>query len=349
MKFGLFDQNDASGLPPHEQYENRLQLIELCDRSGFHIYQVSEHHGTPLSLTPSPSVWLAAVAQRTKRIRLGPLVYLLPIYNPIRLAEEICMLDQLSGGRFEFGVGRGASPHEIRFLGVRPEEAADIHREAFDVVMQGVTTGRVNHSGRWQLDDVPLAVRPFQRPHPPIWYASASPESAVWPAENGYNVIAGGPIERVASVAAGYREAFAKAHPNAETMPLIGMNRYVVVADTDAEAEAIARKAWVTFYESFILLWKKLGGQPVNAKLPPEIGPLLEGGLAIAGRPETVAAKLHEQIARAKVTFLSGSFVFGDMRHDAARHSLELFASKVMPELSSIGEPRASAPSLAEA
>ena len=150
-------------------------------------------------------------------------------------------------------------------------------------------------------------------------------------------------------MAAGYREAFAKAHRNAETMPLIGMNRYVIVADTDAEAEAIARKAWTTFYESFILLWKRLGGQPVNAKLPPEIEPLLESGLAIAGRPETVAAKLHEQIARAKVTFLSGSFVFGDMRHDAARHSLELFASKVMPELSSIGEPRASAPSLAEA
>ena len=349
MKFGLFDQNDANGLPPHEQYENRLQLIELCDRSGFHIYQVSEHHGTPLSLSPSPSVWLSAVAQRTKWMRLGPLVYLLPIYNPIRLAEEICMLDQLSGGRFEFGVGRGASPHEIRFLGIRPEEAADIYREAFEIVMQGVTTGKVNHSGRWQFEDVPLAVRPFQRPHPPLWYASASPESAVWPAQNGYNVIAGGPIERVTAVAAGYREAFAKAHPEAETMPLIGMNRYVVVADTDAEAEAIARNAWVTFYDSFSLLWRKLGGQPVNAKLPPELGPLLENGLAVAGRPETVAAKLNEQIARTKVTFLSGSFVFGNMRNDVARHSLELFASKVMPELASLGEDRAPAPSLAEA
>lgn len=348
MKFGLFDQNDASGLPAPEQYEKRLQLIAFCDASGFHIYQVSEHHGTPLSLSPSPSVWLAAVAQRTKRIRLGPLVYLLPIYNPVRLAEEIAMLDNLSGGRFEFGVGRGASPHEIRFLGLRPEEAADAYREAFEIILQALTTGKVTHSGaHWQFDETRLAVRPVQQPHPPLWYASASPESAAWPAQNGYNVIAGGPIERVAAVAAGFREAFARAHPEAGTMPLIGMNRYIVVADTDAEAESIARRAWARFYDSFILLWRELGGQPANAKLPPDIGPLLESGLAVAGGPDKVTATLRDQIVRANVTFLSGSFVFGDMDHEAARRSLELFASKVMPELAGLGEPETAARSFA--
>ena len=113
MKFGVFDQNDRSGLPLAEQYEKRLLLAELSDRLGFHAFHMSEHHGTSLSMTPSPSVWMAALAQRTKRLRLCPLVYLLPTYHPARLYEEICILDHLSGGRFEFGVGRGASPHPV--------------------------------------------------------------------------------------------------------------------------------------------------------------------------------------------------------------------------------------------
>jgi alkanesulfonate monooxygenase SsuD/methylene tetrahydromethanopterin reductase-like flavin-dependent oxidoreductase (luciferase family) len=111
MKFGIFDHMDRSGAPFGEQYESRLQLIEAYDRGGFYAYHVAEHHGTPLGYSPSPSVFLAAVAQRTKRLHFGPLVYLLPLYHPLRLIEEICMLDQMSGGRFELGVGRGVSPH----------------------------------------------------------------------------------------------------------------------------------------------------------------------------------------------------------------------------------------------
>ena len=99
MQFGVFDQNDLETLPLADQYENRLRLIEFYDHSGFRTYHMSEHHSTPLSMTPSPSVFLAAVAQRTQRIRLGPLVYVLPMHHPLRLAEEICMLDHLSRGR----------------------------------------------------------------------------------------------------------------------------------------------------------------------------------------------------------------------------------------------------------
>ena len=109
MQFGIFDQNDHGPYPLSEQYENRLQLIEFYDRAGFRTYHMSEHHSTPLNLTPSPSVFLAAAAQRTKHLRLGALVYVLPAHHPLRLAEEICMLDHLSRGRVEVGIGRGAS------------------------------------------------------------------------------------------------------------------------------------------------------------------------------------------------------------------------------------------------
>src|SRR4029078_306247 len=96
MQFGIFDHLDRNDLPLHEYYEARLKLIEIYEQAGFYSYHVAEHHSTPLRMAPSPSVFLAAVAQRTTRLRFGPLVYALPLYHPIRLIEEICMLDQMS-------------------------------------------------------------------------------------------------------------------------------------------------------------------------------------------------------------------------------------------------------------
>src|ERR1700754_3808085 len=112
MQFGIFDQNDLGLSPLSEQYENRLKLIEFYDRAGFRSYHMSEHHSTPLSMTPAPSVFLSAASQPTKRLRVGALVYVLPAHHPHRLAEEICMPDPLSNGRLGVGIGRGASPHE---------------------------------------------------------------------------------------------------------------------------------------------------------------------------------------------------------------------------------------------
>src|ERR1700735_10696 len=106
LEFGIFDHLDRNDLPLHEYYEERLKVIEAFDRSGFYAYHVAEHHATPLGMAPSPSVFLSAVGQRTQTLRFGPLVYPLVMYHPLRLAEEICMLDHMSGGRFEFGIGR---------------------------------------------------------------------------------------------------------------------------------------------------------------------------------------------------------------------------------------------------
>ncbi len=109
MKFGVFDHLDRNDRPLHAFYQERLQFVEAYDRAGFYAYHTAEHHATPLGLAASPSVFLAAVAERTRNLRFGPLVYTLPLHHPLRLAEEICMLDQLSEGRFELGVGRGTS------------------------------------------------------------------------------------------------------------------------------------------------------------------------------------------------------------------------------------------------
>ena len=99
LDFGMFDWLDAGPCSTAELYEARLQLIEMAEQAGFYGYHMAEHHGTPLGMAPSPALFLAALTQRTSRIRFGPMAYLLPLYHPLRLIEELCMLDHLSDGR----------------------------------------------------------------------------------------------------------------------------------------------------------------------------------------------------------------------------------------------------------
>src|SRR6059058_2947782 len=134
MEFGVFDHLDRYDGALADYYEDRLKIAEAYDRAGFHAYHLAEHHSTPLGMAPSPSLFLSAVAQRTKALRFGPLVYLLPLYHPLRLAEEIAMLDQLSQGRLEVGVGSGRSPIELMLYGRDIAEAQAVFDEVFAVL-----------------------------------------------------------------------------------------------------------------------------------------------------------------------------------------------------------------------
>src|ERR1700736_3875811 len=126
MKFGVFDHMHRGRADLRGPFDERLRLIELYEQAGFHAYHLAEHHATPLGMAPSPAVFLAAVAQRTKRLRFGPLVYILTLQSPLRAYEEICMLDQMSGGRLELGMGKGISPIELAYFGADPTRAQSI-------------------------------------------------------------------------------------------------------------------------------------------------------------------------------------------------------------------------------
>ena len=169
MEFGIFDHLDRNDLPLKEFYEARLKLIEAYERAGFYAYHVAEHHSTPIGMAPSPSVFLSAIAQRTKTIRFGPLVYALPLHHPLRLVEEICMLDQLSGGRLEIGFGRGSSMTEISFYGQDPAQAQDIYTESRALIVQALTQKILNFEGKFfSFKDIPMELEPLQKPHPPM-------------------------------------------------------------------------------------------------------------------------------------------------------------------------------------
>src|ERR1700741_1768788 len=122
MKIGLFDHLERSDRPLATEYDERLRFAVAAEAAGFYCYHVAEHHGTPLNMVPVPGVFLGSVARVTSRMRLGTLVYLLPLYSPLRLIEEIGMLDQLSHGRLDVGVGRGVSPFELNFHHVDPAD-----------------------------------------------------------------------------------------------------------------------------------------------------------------------------------------------------------------------------------
>src|SRR5260370_1795996 len=147
MELGICDHVEWREAPLDELYESRLRLLERYDAAGFYSYHLAEHHATPLGLAPVPGIFLAAATQRTRRIRLGPCVYCLPLYDPLRLIEEVCMLDQLSRGRFDFGVGRGIVPYEMAFFDLHHLETEQIYRETLQIVLQRLPSHRLEHRG----------------------------------------------------------------------------------------------------------------------------------------------------------------------------------------------------------
>src|SRR5213078_5075870 len=167
MEFGVFDHLDRHGGALADYYEDRLKIAEAYDRAGFYAYHLAEHHLTDLGMAPSPSVFLAAVAQRTTRLRFGPMIYAAPLYLPLRLLQEICMLDQLSGGRLDMGFGRGAAAAEIRFFGVDPAQTEQLYEQTVAFILEGMREGAVTvpeEGGKQRR--MPLAIAPLQKPHP---------------------------------------------------------------------------------------------------------------------------------------------------------------------------------------
>src|SRR5271165_2067251 len=134
MKVGIFDHIERADREIATTLDERLKFAAAADDTGFYCLHVAEHHATPLNLVPVPGVYLGAVARSTKRLRFGPLVYLLPLYSPLRLIEEICMLDHLSHGRFDIGVGRGVSPYELEFHNVMHDDSRAIFFDAYDCI-----------------------------------------------------------------------------------------------------------------------------------------------------------------------------------------------------------------------
>src|ERR1051325_10852045 len=245
-------------------------------------------------MAPSPNVFLAAVAQRTRRLRFGPLVYALPLHNPLRLIEEIAMLDQLSHGRLDIGFGRGASPIELRLYGNEPDKAQRIYNEEVEIVLRGLSRKTLDFHGEFfSYDGVPMELEPFQKPHPPLWYGVHSVDSAERAARQGFHVVSLDSAARTQPFFHRYQEVLRDTRIAAAGQLKHGIGRFVVIADTDEEALRAARRAYPVWHRSFNHLFRIYGGAPVHGR-PPEFEGAIQSGQAIAGSPETVARIVRE-------------------------------------------------------
>lgn len=337
MEFGLFDHLDRNQNSDTQLYEDRLSVIQAAEAAGFRSYHMAEHHMTPLGLGPSPSVFLAAVAQRTSRIRLGPLVYLLPLYHPLRLVEEICMLDQMSGGRLELGVGAGVSPYEVGYFGIDQDNKQSRYRETLDIMIKGLTSERLTHHGEtFDFDDVPMILKPAQSPMPPLWAGVGSEPGMVFAARHGMNAIGLGPTARIKSQIAFYRDAWKdqagdpmRAFASTKT-PYMGALRQVYVADTDERAWAEAEPAYQSWITALNWLWVEHGTQ-ASSNLAADLKTGVANGAVIVGSPDTVRAAIAEEVAETGANYFVLQFAYGTFSKDQVLHSIDLFASEIMP------------------
>jgi alkanesulfonate monooxygenase SsuD/methylene tetrahydromethanopterin reductase-like flavin-dependent oxidoreductase (luciferase family) len=334
VKFGVFDHMDRSQDDLGGQYADRLTLIEAYDGGGLHCYHMAEHHGTPLGLAPSPNVFLAAAAQRSRRLRLGTLVNTMAMYHPLRLAEEVCMLDHLTAGRFEFGLGRGISPIELGFYGLSVEEANGRFAECREIVLEALVCERLTYHGtHYHFEDVPIVMHPRQSPRPPLWYGISRASSCEWAAANDVNAVMNGGPREVGALTAAYRAEWARIGKPAEALPLLGASRHIVLADSDAQALAVAEAAYLQWRASLLLLWVQRGVSAPHIAYPASAAEAIAEGYLFAGTPQTVRGQIAAEIDSTSINYMLCRFAFGQMPLEATLHSVELFAEQVLPAL----------------
>jgi alkanesulfonate monooxygenase SsuD/methylene tetrahydromethanopterin reductase-like flavin-dependent oxidoreductase (luciferase family) len=247
-----------------------LERIEIMDRSGFDAVWLAEHHFSCFSVCPSVHMVGVLAAARTQRLRIGTAVSLAPFYHPLRLAEEVALLDLLSGGRVNWGAGRGFARVEFTAFGVPPEESASRFRETVEIVLRAWTDERVSFAGQhFQFDDVEVLPRPVQLPHPPMWVAASSQGAIDWAASRGFSILMD-PHSSAPEIGAKrrrYAEKLAAAGFSADGCD-IPIARLVAIADSDGEAAAVARSGaeWI-----------------LNSYLGAQYQPVMQGSFTPAG------------------------------------------------------------------
>jgi alkanesulfonate monooxygenase SsuD/methylene tetrahydromethanopterin reductase-like flavin-dependent oxidoreductase (luciferase family) len=334
--------------------EDRLQEFvleaKLADELGFDYYFTAEHHfSQDFSLSVSQALTCAILAQETEQIRFGPMTVILPIADPLRVAEEFTIIDHLSGGRLEMGVGRGVVMHELATYGRRNADGPALFRENLEFLIKCWTNDKnFSWNGAFnQYFDVEMPWKPLQQPYPRIWIPTATPDNAKEWGRRGYGVAGFSwlGIDIHEAIFAAYQEGWQESGLPVEDQRIAYLSSFVV-ADTDAEAEKLAKKHFpeqveLFEYEEGRSHWfgdtnlKRVYSGLLNLfaqiKNVDEVsGP---AQMIIYGSPETVAQKMLALRAALPINTYFAEFSFGHMPWDTVRHSMELFASEVMPRV----------------
>ena len=310
-------------------YERAFERIDAMDRTGYDAVWLAEHHFTGYSVCPSVHLMAMHVANRTRNLRIGTAVSLAAFYHPLRLAEEVALLDVLSGGRVNWGAGRGFDRNEFTNFGVAPDESYPRFREHLEIVLEAWKQEKLTYHGQYfDFEDVEVLPKPQQKPHPPMWMAASSPPAIEWAAERGYSIMMD-PHSSHADIARKrelYRGELEK-HGHEIAGRDIPMARLLAVAETRAEAEETARRGAQWLVGSYIDPKHKQVGLGGNSFVKLGDDPIARylDGVIVWGTSEEVA----DELLRLREEMFLDYLLCAPLSH----RSFTLFTEKVLPRL----------------
>jgi alkanesulfonate monooxygenase SsuD/methylene tetrahydromethanopterin reductase-like flavin-dependent oxidoreductase (luciferase family) len=311
--FGWADRK----IPLATIYERAIERFEIMDGAGYDAVWLAEHHFSGFSVCPSVHMMATVAAARTRRLRIGTAVSLAPFYHPLRLAEEVALLDVLSGGRVNWGAGRGFSRGEFSAFGIPIEESAARFRETVEVVLKAWTQERLTHDGEhFHFDGVEVLPKPLQPPHPPVWMAATSETAIDWAAGRGFSILMDPHCSfgELAEKRGRYREGLAAAG-HAEGGRDIPMARLIAIAETSERAEQVARRGAAWTVASYIGP-RRDDVDPVERYV---------GEVIIHGAPEAVIDQIHGLRESVGLNYL--------LCAPLSQESFTLLTDKVLPAL----------------
>jgi alkanesulfonate monooxygenase SsuD/methylene tetrahydromethanopterin reductase-like flavin-dependent oxidoreductase (luciferase family) len=347
LDFGLFETLPSVVNPePARAYDELLASIQLAERVGYKYLFVIEHQSSPYPGISAPNVFLASVARATTTMRLGAMVYQLPFHHPVRLAQEISTLDQLSRGRVDFGIGYGVAVEEFESWGIDFGQRRAIGVEAMEIIKAAWANRKFSYDGQFfQLNDVYVQPPPFQQPHPPLWMGGHSTASFDYAAKHDIDLAQNIDVEPIIAEKFAYYHEQWKKYGHARQRPRTMLVRHVHVADTDeialAQAQPFMREGLAGQRGINLAREVRPDASPERKEVARIYSESTKGyefwvgeGLAFVGSPETVIAGIERQQKLIGYDVLLAHHHITTMPDELVNKSLKLFGERVIPAFS---------------
>ena len=348
MEFGSFMEFHArEGRSQNADFQEAFNHIDLAEKLGLDTVWLAESHFNPSrSVLSAPLIVAAAVSGKTERISIGTAVQVLPLGNPLRIAEEVATLDHLSKGRFQFGIGRSGLPGAYEGYNISYGESWERFFESLNIIREAFTQEKFSYSGKFhQYEDVCLTPKPFQKPPPPMRVAATTSETFPLLGEMGMPIfvgVRGLSLADVSQQVKTYREALDK---NGHTSGSVSLRVPVHVSKTTEKA---LENSEMSFMKQFHRLGSQLGSSvgketadsdversERSSRLSEIRWENIQGEKVAVGDPETVAAQLGRMIEELGLDSIAAEFNAGeDIPEAIVEESLRLFCTQVKPKLS---------------
>jgi alkanesulfonate monooxygenase SsuD/methylene tetrahydromethanopterin reductase-like flavin-dependent oxidoreductase (luciferase family) len=340
MDIGTFLlMQSPSARPSEEMYARAIEQAQAAESLGFRNVWLGEHHFSTYGYLSRPLQLASYLAAKTTRLRVGTAVIVVPLHHPLLIAEEVAMLDVLSNGRADIGLGRGYQRYEFERFGQQLDADGQRWNESLDILLKAFEGEPFSYDGKlFKLPETSIFPKPVQKPRPPIWVTGQSPYAIEAAARRGLNVLTGGfglPVERLAEFGKFFSKAVDEVKP--ATRPLVGVQRAVYVTKDAADARDAAEHALWNMRVTLSLRnnYERVeNGRAISVpgKTEPTIDELLERHLII-GTPETCVRQIRRVQELVGISHFNCSFWFGDLDQTRVLKSMELFSREVMPAL----------------